>query len=295
MFLAIDIGGTNIQFALITNENEIKKHWEVKNPNLKEAKDFYDFIYQEASLQESIEGIGVSVPGVVEEDGLISSKAASTLHCLYLSNIIEELQARFNVKVTALNDAKAAALCELHLGAAKGSTSSISFIIGTGIGGAITYKDEVLFGKDGYAGEFSYIPILVDGKHTPLAVLASASGLAYQYRLKTKTEVKEAKEVFDRYYEKEEDAIEVMNQWLMYIGLALSQLTVIYNPDVICIGGGVTNDKNLLNQIKDAYQKYMTPMNEFANFTSEIVLCEYPTQSNLFGAMIYYKQKNGLI
>lgn len=294
MFLAIDIGGTNIQFGKMDKNNKLLEHWEVKTPNLSHADEFYDCIYTHSKSENSYKGIGVSVPGVILEDGGIASKAAAALHILFETNIEEELKKRFNLPVAALNDGKAAALCELHIGSAKGSQSSITFIIGTGIGGGITHKDEVLFGKDGFAGEFSSIPVFYKERVVQLTSLASATALTIHYNKESDAKVKEAKEVFERYHEGEEAAIKAMNTWLGWLGYAFRQLTVIYNPDVICIGGGVSNDPSLLDLLQKAYQKAMEPIASFATVTTELKLCSAPSQANLYGAILQLHNEHDL-
>lgn len=294
MFLALDIGGSNIQFGKMDADNKLLDHWEVKTPNLKHSDQFYDFIYTHSKHESDYQGIGVSVPGVVLENGSIASKAAERLHILFKTNIEEELKKRFKLPITALNDGKAAALCELHIGSAKNSQSSITFIIGTGIGGGITYKDEVLFGKDSFAGEFSSIPVYYKGQTLQLTSLASATALALHYNKLSTDKVKEAKEVFERYHQKEEAALEAMKIWLDWLGYAFRQLTVIYNPDVICLGGGVSNDPEFLKLAQEAYQKAMKPVASFARVTTELKLCSAPSQANLFGAILQLHNEHDL-
>lgn len=287
MFLSIDIGGTNIQFAKMNKENIISEHWELKTPTLETTKEFYDFIYDHAKPESVYLGVGVSVPGVVLENGLIVSKASSKLRPLTNSNIQKELNQRFKIPVGALNDGKAAALCELHLGSAKGSLSSICFIIGTNIGGGITYKDEVILGRDGFAGEFSTMPIHYDGEMIQLTHLASALALINHYNKRSNDKVDEAKEVFDRYHQKEQIAIDAINEWITWIAYAFRQLAVVYNPDVICIGGGVSNDAILLPLLKHAYKEALSDISGAVSITTELKLCSAPSHANLHGAILH--------
>ena len=70
---------------------------------------------------DDIEIIGISAPGVIDEEANVKSYAAPNLRIMYGTNIVDEIQNRTNKKVAAINDAKAAGLCEFEIGNAKDS------------------------------------------------------------------------------------------------------------------------------------------------------------------------------
>lgn len=291
MILSIDIGGTTIQFAHLDDHNNILKTWTHKTPEVETHTEFYDFIYLKSRLNDKLKGVGVSVPGIVQKNGTITTKASKRLHCLYKTNLYVELNKRFDLPITALNDGKCAALCELILGNAKNTNSSIAFIIGTGIGGGLTYKNQVLFGKDSYAGEFSSIPLLINSKEVLLTSVASASALVNQYNKLAAKNARNSKDIFDLAKNNNLAAEKAISTWVTYIAYGLKQLTTIFNPDVILIGGGVTNNESLMPLIRNAYKTVMSDLNEFGHVTTKIDLCAYHNMAGIMGAYLYFKEQ----
>ena len=110
-YLAIDIGGTTIQYALMNEAYEMLENYSINTPSVATDDAFYDHLYAHAPKADYT-AIGVSVPGTVI-DGIIVTKGSERVYPLFKSNIVEKLSELFDKPVTALNDAKAAGLCEL--------------------------------------------------------------------------------------------------------------------------------------------------------------------------------------
>lgn len=292
--LGIDIGGTFIKFAHVNESLEIIKQWEVETKLTKTVEEFYDYLILSAGDLSNVTKIGVSAPGVIASDSTVTSIASPHVEIMYGHSINEMISSRTNLPCYTMNDAKAAGYCEVKLGAAKGSSSSMVFIIGTGIGGALVKGEEVLEGVDGYAGEFSRIPMRdVRGKFGIAAQFASASTLVLKYNEIHPNSVTKAKDVFDLFYEGDSEAISIMNEWLDNIALLLGILVSIYNPEVICIGGGVTKDKNLIKNIQASFDKfYRTVLFAQPKLSTEIRHCEYESHANIMGAVLNANEKN---
>ena len=293
MYLAIDIGGTNIQYAHMNSKSQMILSWEVKTPSIPDTEGWYDYLYTHAKPESNYLGIGVSLPGVILDNGDVISKASFKVRPLYQSNIKKELNRRFNAPVSALNDGKAAALCEVMMGSAKASASSVSFIIGTAIGGGLTYDQEVINGHDGFAGEFSSILVHYNNQEVNLSQVASAYGLSKHYHKESGIWLDEAKDIFDLYHELDPHAIKAMEIWVDWIAFGLYQLTTIFNPEIFCLGGGVTKDPILLPLVQKSYFEIMKDLNSVARVGSRIVLCSSPSQANLYGAMLHFFKKHG--
>ncbi|CAM3739046.1 ROK family protein [Erysipelothrix urinaevulpis] len=292
MYLALDIGGTNIQFAILNNDDQILKHWEIKTPIVSSSNEFYDRLF-EAIPAHSFKGIGIAVPGVVNDQGYITSKASPRLYPLYQSNIVKAFSHHFHCPTSALNDAKAAGLCELRKGAAMNCSSSVSYLIGTGVGGALSTADSILFGNDGYAGEFSYMPVQYQGKYYSLGMIGSANGLLYLYKQISHQPIGNAKEVFEKFYANDNHALQAVEDWLNITADSLWHITAIFNPEVILIGGGISEDDRIIDLIREKYQQKQKPYDAFTNFTTRIDRCMFKNKANLLGALIHHKQKNG--
>lgn len=287
--LGIDIGGTFIKYAWVNSAYEIVKEWEVETKLQTSSELFYDYLIESAGDLSSVDIIGVSAPGVLASDSTVTSIAAPNVAIMYNTNVNKEVMKRANKQCYTMNDAKAAGYCELKLGAARNTGSSMVFIIGTGIGGALTLGDHVLEGIDGYAGEFSRIPMKNSkGEFSIAAHEASASTLPFMYNQLHPDSVTSAKDVFTLFHQGDADAITVMNQWVDNIVFILCILISIYNPDVICIGGGVTKDPGLIDHINTVFDGLGREM-LFAQpaLTTKLVACEYSSNSNLMGAVLF--------
>lgn len=295
--LGIDIGGSFIKYAWINENSEIIKDWEIETKLCPDVDAFYDYVCAHVGELENINCIGVSAPGVISKASDVTSIAAPNVEIMFGHNVNEMITKRLNLPCYTMNDAKAAAHCELKLGAARGSQSSMVFIIGTGIGGALMSCNHVLDGVDGYAGEFSRIPMRDrKGNFGVGAMFASATTLPKLYNQMHPGSVKNAKDVFDLYHQKNVDAISAMAEWVDNIAFLLASLITIYNPEVICIGGGVTKDPGLIAEINDTFDRnYRGIVFAQPELTTKIVLCKYASQANLIGAVLFANEKHKLI
>lgn len=288
MYLGIDIGGTFIKYAIVNDNNEIIKKW--KKPTLlKETKDeFYDYICSDLNDYE-FSYIGISAPGVIDTKSNVLSKAAENVQIMHKTNINDEVTKRTNKPVFTINDAKSAGYCELKMGNGRGSKSSAYFIIGTGVGGCICDENGVIQGINGLAGEFS--GILLDyknGQPTFLAGTASMFALIEMYNKKSDEKVKYGTEICERYLNKEEIAIEVMEQWINNICVGLTNINLIYNPEVICIGGGISEEEWFIDIVKERFDEFKTVFRDIS--TTRIEKCLFSNDSNILGAILYAKE-----
>lgn len=290
MYLGIDIGGTFIKYALIDENNNILKKWK-KNTQLKETKDeFYDYLCDGLDKYE-YESIGISAPGVIDSNSKVLSKAAENVQIMYGTNVNIEVSKRVNRKVTTINDAKAAGYCEFLLGNGKGSKSSVYFIIGTGIGGCICNNEGVVHGINGIAGEFSMIS-LTNNEDKPqfFASIASITALVKIYNQKGNANLKYGTEVCEKYLNNDEVAIESMEEWIDNICLCLHNIILFINPEVICLGGGISEEDWFIELVK---KRLINMKKAFMDIcTTNIERCLYSNDSNILGAVLYSKEVN---
>ena len=103
--LGIDIGGTFIKYALVDEAYKIIDKWKVETVKLETKDELYDYICNNIRNIDDIEVIGISAPGVIDEEANVKSYAAPNLRIMYGTNIVDEIQNRTNKKVAAINDA----------------------------------------------------------------------------------------------------------------------------------------------------------------------------------------------
>ena len=288
--LGIDIGGTFIKYALIDKQHRIKEKWKVETVKYNTADEFYDYICSNIRNVDEIDKIGVSAPGLIDEDSNVKSYAAPNVAIMYGTNINNEINKRTNKKVSAINDAKAAGLCEFKIGNAKGYKSSAFLIIGTGTGGCICDENGVVYGKDSFAGEFHNMPFVNAeiGGLDKMGDYASITGLVNLYNKKANREeqVQYGSEVCKKYLNGNESAVSSVDEWIGNIVAQLIVITVFYNPEVICIGGGISEENWFINKVRETYKKTCREYLEAAFITTEINRCKYNNDANILGAVI---------
>ncbi|MEQ3458819.1 ROK family protein, partial [Enterococcus cecorum] len=98
--LGIDIGGTFIKYALIDKQHRIKEKWKVETVKYNTADEFYDYICSNIRNVDEIDKIGVSAPGLIDEDSNVKSYAAPNVAIMYGTNINNEINKRTNKKVS---------------------------------------------------------------------------------------------------------------------------------------------------------------------------------------------------
>ena len=288
--LGIDIGGTFIKYALMDKQYHIKDKWKIETIKYNTADEFYDYICSNIKLIDEIDVIGISAPGLIDKDSNVKLYAAPNLAIMYGTNINDEIKKRTHKKVSSINDAKSAGLCEFEIGNAKGSKSSAFLIIGTGTGGCICDENGVVYGKDAFAGEFHNMPFVNDaiGGLAKMGDYASMTGLINIYNSKVDMgdQVQYGYEVCKKYLDGNKTAELSVDEWIINIVAQLIVITVFYNPEVICIGGGISEEDWFINKVKEQYKKTCIEYLEADFITTKIDRCKYNNDANILGAII---------
>lgn len=246
---------------------------------------FYDYLCENLDLKK-ISHIGVSAPGLISENSTVLTKAAPNVRIMLNTNVNEEIQKRTGKIVATINDAKAAGYCEYKIGNGKDTKSSVYFVIGTGIGGCVCDEFGVIQGQDGIAGEFSNIPLgYRDGKIDRLSNYASMSALINLYNRQTLNPVQYGIEVCQRYLDGEKLAVEVMDQWCENICLGLLNIIIFFNPEVICLGGGISKEDWFIEKVTNTFKTMNLPFNQLT--TTKITRCKFDNDSNLLGCVLF--------
>jgi predicted NBD/HSP70 family sugar kinase len=295
--LGIDIGGTFIKYALVDAAYHISEKWKVPTIGFAAKDEFYDYVCANCKDLSLVEAIGISAPGVIDQDANVKSYAAPNVRIMHGTNVAAEVAARTKRPAAAINDAKAAGLCELKIGNAKYTQSSAFLIIGTGTGGCICDKEDVIYGKDSFAGEFHFIPFLnlknmaidVQGNYASMTALIET----YNSRAHGKPATT-GEEISALYLSGDETARLAMEQWTNNILIQLLAITVFYNPEVICIGGGISEEAWFIELLRQKFTGALfTQFQGAVEITTEIRPCKYNNDANILGAIINGK-KNGV-
>ena len=276
----IDVGGTSVKCGLFQTDGVLVEKWEI--PTRKEnsgeailpdiAKTILDKIAERKLDKEEIDGVGIGVPGPVNERGEVP--CAVNLFWGF-KEVTKELTELTGLPSKAGNDANVAALGEAWKGAAAGAKNVILVTLGTGVGGGIIIDGKIITGANGAGGEIGHIHVedAVDwncgcGNQGCLEQLASANGMVtlakWMIRQGADTkgttlqpETMTAKDIWDAVKADDAFAKDVAERFGKYLGLALANVASTVDPEVFVIGGGVSKaGPVILDYIKKYYLKY---------------------------------------
>ena len=157
-YVVIDIGGTSIKHALMTESGDIleKGSMKTEGDNINLFIESIGKVVDSYKEKNEVFGLACSSPGAVDvKTGFIGG--GSAIPCIHGPNIRELLEKRCGLEVSIENDANCAGLAEGWLGSAKGVENYACIVIGTGIGGCIVINGRILRGKHLHGGEFGYM------------------------------------------------------------------------------------------------------------------------------------------
>lgn len=307
--IGIDLGGTNIAAGVVTREHEILCKASVPTGLPRSPESLADAIRDLAMglLKEhhiafsQIEGLGIGIPGTV-------NKATGMIE--YANNFgfdnvpfISMLQERFPCPVMAENDAKAAAWAEYLAGAGASCRSMIAMTLGTGVGGGIIMDGRIWDGCNSAAGEIGHMVVerggrpCTCGRKGCLEAYASATALVQSAREAAKENpdsmlVKlcggdlsklNGRMFFAAAEAKDPGASAVMDTFIQYLAEGVANLINILQPELLCIGGGLSGAGDLLLlPLKEAVAPMIHSKNSKVNTC--ITLAQLGNDAGIIGA-----------
>jgi glucokinase len=273
LFLGIDLGGTKILSAVVDSEGKMLSRDHTITPAAKGPEAVIQAILNsvdralgQAGLPStSLQAIGVGAPGLSNPESgiLLTSPNLPGWQDVPLKEIIEQ---KLNRRTFLINDANAAAVGEMYFGAAQGARNFIYVTVSTGIGGAIVIDEKIYTGALGTAGEVGHMTIRDEGppcncgNRGCLETLASGTALTREARRR----IQEGAETLIRKYvegDMEKVTAEVVDRAARqgdslartliertgyYLGIGLANLINLFNPELIVIGGGLSNIGEML-------------------------------------------------
>ena len=259
--IGIDLGGTKTEGILLDDNFEIIERTRVKT-NQQEGyssildliKNLVDDLRQKTDQKPSI---GICTPGSLsKKSGLIKN---SNTQCLIGKDLKTDLENIFKHDISIENDANCFALAESKLGVAKNFDVVFGVIMGTGVGGGLIINDHIHNGRTNIAGEWGHHCIWPQGNSCYCGkqgcVETYLSGPALEKRWEQLTNKRQS---LTEIIQKSDDNL--LQKWktefLDNFGLALGNVIDILDPDVIVLGGGLSNIPFLYDEGKNSvYQK----------------------------------------
>ena len=257
MILSMDIGGTAVKLGLVDHQGVVHARHEasvcfdgyetpILTTVIREAQAFL------AREQAQVEGVGVCATGQVDDrEGVVIGTNGKIPH-YEGAQLRRDLETALGVPVCALNDANAAALGECFTGRARGMENVLMITLGTGVGGGIVLGGKIFGGTRGIAGELGHFTLYQDGAPCPCGKrgcfesYAATTALVRRAKEATGEEDMNGRIVFSRAADGDETMLAVLSAWIDDVAAGISGLVHIFNPQMVLIGGGVSEQEALL-------------------------------------------------
>jgi glucokinase len=311
--LGIDIGGTNIEYGLITEEGENKYSSFLKTPEIESVESLAQIIKEEIEpiLKKEklkLNGIGIGAPKGNYHTGCI--EFAANLPWKGVVEIIEVFERIYSVKTILTNDANAAAYGEKMYGIAKDMKNFMVITLGTGIGTGFFMNGVLQHGEHGNAGELGHITIDPLGRECGCGRLgcleryASASGIALSAREKiefykgsstlskiTPSDIT-AKNITLAAKKGDPLALELFDDTCKILGKALANITTVLDLEAFIFAGGLANAKRIITEPTKRYMDEQL-MNDFKSKVQIVCSGLLSENSAIFGAAaLYWNESN---
>lgn len=271
-YIGIDLGGTNIVAGVVNEKYEIVAKEKVKTNLPRSAEEVIADMAMVAKkavataglTMDDIASVGVGTPGTAnKETGIVEYSNNLRWDNVDLAGLLGKALDR---KVFIENDANAAAFGEYLAGAGKGHKSLVAITLGTGVGGGVILDGKILTGFSYAGAELGHAVIAVDGEQCTcgrkgcLEAYASATALIKQTqkamindKYSSMWEIVDGditkvngKTAFDGMRENDETATEVVDSYITYLGVGIANMINIFQPEVLCIGGGICKEGDTL-------------------------------------------------
>ncbi|MBQ6956633.1 MAG: ROK family protein [Bacteroidales bacterium] len=269
--IGIDIGGTNTDMGLVSEEGTIICRSNIPTNIYTELQPYVRDIMQcigtmmKEHAVESIEGIGIGAPNGNFYTGCVDN--APNLTIKGVLNFEEEIHKYMNVPVVLSNDANAAAYGEMVYGGAKGLDNFIMFTLGTGVGSGIVLDGKLVHGSTGGAGELGHNILIPGGRQCScgrkgcLETYTSARGIVQTYcelkDIPVSPEVN-SKMIGELANQGDPIALKTWETVADQLGLAMANSVTFSAPQAIFLMGGPTKvGEPLLKPLQNAFDKYL--------------------------------------
>lgn len=280
--LGIDLGGTNIVAGVVDENYKVIGKGKLKTNASRPAEEIVDdmadavfaAIENAGIKKEEIISAGVGSPGFVDpEKGIVKFTNNLNFDNLELCRMLKE---RTGYEFYIENDANAAAYGEFLAGAGKGTKEFVAITLGTGVGGGIIIDGKIFSGSNYAGGELGHTVIEMDGEPCTCGrrgcfeAYASATALIRQTKKAMKEDLNSLMwkicggnidnvnglTAFDAWRRGDASATKVVNTYFKYISVGIVNIINIFQPELVCVGGGISGEKeNLTRPVNQLVKK----------------------------------------
>ena len=309
--IGVDLGGTNIAVGVVDENLKIIGRGKVKTRCPRPAAEIFDDIA--LAVQMAVKDAGISMDDVVSVGvGTPGSVNKANGYIEFANNLDfnqvpakEMLETRIGKTVYLDNDANCAALGEAVAGCGKGVGNFVAVTLGTGVGSGIIIGGKIVTGVNYAAGEMGHMVINVDGiqcncgRRGCWEQYASATALIAQTKdamrknqdsvmwqlVKDNIDMVNGRTAFDAMRMNDAAGKEVVDKYIMYIATGVINIINALQPEIICIGGGISHEGDfLLDPLNKLIQRERYSV--YATTQTKIVAAELGNDAGIFGAAL---------
>ncbi len=269
MKLGIDLGGTKIEIIALDDAGNTLHRERIATPkNNYQAtlQAIADLVLTTEKQCQKRGSLGICTPGAISPtSGLLRN---SNSVCLNGKPFKQDLEQRLERNIAIANDANCFALSEATDGAAKGANVVFGVIIGTGTGAGIVINGKVLTGSNAIAGEWGHNPLpwpkqdelpgmdCYCGKQGCIETWLSGTGFARHYQAKYQQALS-ARQIVDAAKRGDKQCEQAIQEYEDRMARSLSHIINILDPDVIVLGGGMSNIQRLYQNVPKLWAQYV--------------------------------------
>jgi fructokinase len=261
--IGIDLGGTKIEVAILDNQNQVLFRERLLTEAHLGSEHIFNqihLLYSKAvvSIQNKTHTLGLGTPGSIsKKTHLLKNSNTLCLNGLPLQSLLED---KLVHDIIIENDANCFALAEALMGAGKGYPSVFGVIMGTGCGGGIVFDGKIRQGPQNIAGEWGHM--VIDPLGSPCycgangCVESFISGGGLERNILDKTGHTITAIDFFKTPLKDEALKKIKQDFYAHFGQALANLINILDPDVVVLGGGLSNEQSLYKEgVNEVYAR----------------------------------------
>lgn len=280
-YLGVDLGGTNIACGVVNRQGEILGRASVKTGLPATGEEIALRIanccrmaMEHADCTEAqVESVGIGTPGIANSNsGQVEYSCNLGFRNTPLADMVSE---QLGKPVYLENDANAAALGEFVAGSGRGSQSLVAITLGTGVGGGVVMNGRLLTGFNFAGAEIGHFVMVLGGEPCSCGrrgcfeAYSSATALIRQtcrameqhpeskmWTIAPTLDRVEGKTAFDAMELGDPVAEQVVEQYCAYLACGLTSIVNIFQPEVLCVGGGICNQgETLLRPVREIFDR----------------------------------------
>lgn len=306
-YLGIDVGGTNLKGAVVTETGTIVREAVCPTHAQRGADSVADAIsglIRQLSAGEEIRGIGIGCPGIVDNE---RGEVVYSCNLNWVNYPLrEKVKERTGFSAELVNDANAAALGEAIAGAAKGTHSAVILTLGTGVGGGVVLDGKLITGYTGAASELGHMVIAGGGvecscgrkgcfeAYASAAALIRMTKKAMAQHPKSKMHALAAayggvdgRVAFEAQEAGDAAGDAVVREYIHSLAVGVANIVNIFFPEIVALSGGVANQgERLLAPLRTEVLK----MEYGAAYTgkhTKIMPCQLGYRAGVIGAALF--------